>query len=174
MASLDRRAGVLTVSDRVSGGEADDASGPALAEGLAGLGWSVAARHAVPDDRDAIERALVRWSDEDRLPLVVTTGGTGVAPRDVTPDATRAVVDREVSGIGEALRAASLAKTPHAMLSRAVAGIRGSTLIVNLPGSPRAVVEQLAVLAPVLDHAVALLGGRGDAEADHRAADRAS
>lgn len=172
MAPHERRAAILTVSDRVAAGEREDASGPAIADGLDGLGWNVVARDVVPDERSTIRDRLVRWSDDDRLPLVLTTGGTGVAPRDVTPDATREVADREVPGIAEALRAAALEKTPHAMLSRALVVIRGETLIVNLPGSPRAVSESLAVLAPVLDHAVRLVGGILVTEAEHRSADR--
>ncbi|HUP02233.1 MAG TPA: MogA/MoaB family molybdenum cofactor biosynthesis protein [Gemmatimonadota bacterium] len=160
---------MLTVSDRVARGEAEDASGPALVERLAMAGWSLASREVVPDEIEAIAAALVRLSDHGRVPLVLTTGGTGIAPRDVTPEATRRVVDREVPGIAEALRAASLDQTPHAMLSCAIAGIRGGTLIVNLPGSPRGARQTFDVLAPVLDHAVALLSA---GEALHRAADR--
>lgn len=171
LAFPDRRAAVLTVSDRVSRGEADDRSGPALAEGLVAAGWSVAERAVVPDEVAAIAAALTRWADGG-IPLVVTTGGTGVAPRDVTPDATRQVAEREVPGIAEALRAASLADTPHAMLSRATAGVRGATLIVNLPGSPSGIAGALAVLAPVLDHALRLVAGAPVASAEHHARDR--
>lgn len=171
MARSGRRAAVLTVSDRVAAGEQPDASGPALAARLEAAGWSVVDRLAVPDEVDAIASALVRWADL-RLPLVLTTGGTGIAPRDVTPDATRLVAERDVPGIAEALRAASLASTPHAMLSRATAAIRGATLIVNLPGSPRAVGDTFDVLAPVLDHAVRLLAGAPVAALEHRALDR--
>lgn len=168
MAHRDRRAAVLTISDRVAAGRREDASGPALADGLIGLGWAVAERAVVPDEAAEIEAALVRFADEARVPLVLTTGGTGIAARDVTPDATRAVASREVPGIAEALRAASLQQTPHGMLTRGVAAVRGATLIVNLPGSPRAVVEGLAVLAPVLDHAVELVSGRPVADSSHR------
>lgn len=171
LAPEDRRAGVLTVSDRVAAGEADDRSGPALADGLAEAGWTVARRGVVPDERDAIAEVLTAWADEAGLPLVLTTGGTGLAPRDVTPDATLGVAGREVAGIAEALRAASLEQTPHAMLSRGVAAIRGTTLIVNLPGSPRAVGETLAVLVPVLGHAVTLIRGDVLSPRAHRAAD---
>jgi molybdopterin adenylyltransferase len=170
MAHVPRRAAVLTVSDRVARGEQEDASGPALAGRLAAAGWEVAARGVVPDESAAIAAAIAGWADQG-IPLVVTTGGTGIAPRDVTPDATRAVADREVPGIAEALRAASLAQTPHAMLSRATAAVRGSTLVVNLPGSPRAIDATLAVLAPVLDHAVRLLAGGVVSTAEHRAVD---
>ena len=170
MAHIARRAAILTVSDRVARGEQDDRSGPALAERLEEAGWEVAARAVVPDEVGSIAAALARWAGEG-LPLVVTTGGTGIAPRDVTPDATRQVSEREVPGIAEALRAASLAETPHAMLSRATAGVRGSTLIVNLPGSPGAIDTTFAVLAPVLDHAVRLLRGEVVAATEHRALD---
>jgi molybdenum cofactor synthesis domain-containing protein len=119
----------------------------------------------VPDDRPVIAAMLRTWSDEAGLDLVMTTGGTGFAPRDVTPEATRDVVEREAPGLTEAMRAASLAVTPHAMLSRAVAGIRGQTLIINLPGSPKAVRENLESVLPALPHAVELLQG-------HKGADR--
>src|SRR5687768_5354619 len=171
MAQLDRRAAVLTVSDRVTRGEVEDSSGPALAARLEEAGWRVIDRAAVPDDDEAIAAALSRLADED-VALVLTTGGTGIAPRDVTPDATRRVIDREVPGIAEALRAASLAQTPHAMLSRATAGVRGATLIVNLPGSPKAVAETFSVLAPVLDHAARLLRGEPVSPTEHQARDR--
>jgi molybdopterin adenylyltransferase len=170
MAHIDRRAAILTVSDRVARGEQEDRSGPALAARLEAAGWDVAARAVVPDEVGRIAAALADWAGEG-LPLVVTTGGSGIAPRDVTPDATRQVSEREVPGIAEALRAASLAETPHAMLSRATAGVRGSTLIVNLPGSPRAIDTTFAVLAPVLDHAVRLLTGEAVAAAEHQALD---
>ncbi len=167
-----RRAAVLTISDRVALGTAEDESGPLLAERLSGAGWTVVARETSPDDQDAIAAVLRRLADEGGAALILTTGGTGIAPRDVTPDATRQVADREVPGIAEALRAASLAGTPHAMLSRATAAIRGRTLIVNLPGSPRAVRQTFDVLVPVLGHAVALAGGEAPSPAEHRAADR--
>jgi molybdenum cofactor synthesis domain-containing protein len=170
MAHVERRAAVLTVSDRVARGEQEDRSGPVLAAHLEGAGWEVAARSVVPDEAAAIAAVLAGWADQG-IALVVTTGGTGIAPRDVTPDATRQVAEREVPGIAEALRAASLAETPHAMLSRATAAVRGSTLIVNLPGSPRAIGTTFAVLAPVLDHAVRLLAGEGATAAEHRAID---
>ena len=172
MAYDDRGVAVLTVSDRVAEGMAEDESGPLLAECLAAAGWRVVAREATPDDPDAIAAVLVRLADQSGAALILTTGGTGIAPRDVTPDATRRVADREVPGIAEALRAASLARTPHAMLSRATAAIRGRTLVVNLPGSPRAVRETFDVLAPVLRHAVTLAGGGIPGPAEHRAADR--
>lgn len=170
MAHVERRAAVLTVSDRVDRGEQQDSSGPVLTAHLEAAGWEVTARSVVPDEAAAIAAVLAGWADQG-IALVVTTGGTGIAPRDVTPDATRQVAEREVPGIAEALRAASLAETPHAMLSRATAAVRGSTLIVNLPGSPRAIETTFAVLAPVLDHAVRLLAGEGATAAEHRAID---
>ena len=153
-----RRAAVLTVSDRSAAGEREDASGPLLAGLLEQKGWVVSERRVVPDDAAAVAAALIDLAGTG-VPLILTTGGTGVAPRDVTPDATRSVADREVPGIAEALRAAGLGETPHAMLSRAMAVVRGRTLIVNLPGSPRGAESGFRTLAPVLDHAVALLAG---------------
>ena len=147
---------VLTGSDRAAGGARDDVSGAAVADRLATLGF-VVERATVPDDRDLIEAALVAAAA--RHPLVVTTGGTGLTPRDVTPQATLAVIDYEVPGFAEAMRADGRAKTPLAILSRAVVGVRGRALIVNLPGSPRGAMESLASLEPVLDHALETLGG---------------
>jgi molybdenum cofactor synthesis domain-containing protein len=165
-----RRAAVLTVSDRSAAGARGDASGPLLAELLEAAGWQVAERRVVPDEAAAIAGALADLADR-KIGLVLTTGGTGLSPRDVTPDATRAAADREVPGIAEALRAAGLADTPHAMLSRATAAVLGGTLIVNLPGSPRGAESGFRVLAPVLEHAVRLVAGAPLSEADHRRAD---
>jgi molybdenum cofactor synthesis domain-containing protein len=160
--------GILTISDRSSRGDRPDASGPAIAEFLqARLEAEVAATAVVPDELPAIRDTLTDWADRLRLDLILTTGGTGFATRDVTPEATRAALERETPGIPEALRAASLRITPHAMLSRAVAGIRGRTLIVNLPGSPKAVRENLEVLIPILPHALAVLQDSPQAEAGH-------
>ena len=147
-------AAVLTVSDKGSRGERVDESGAALEEALRALGVAAVERAVVPDEREAIAAALVRWADETPVNLILTTGGTGMTTRDVTPEATLAVLDREAPGLAEAMRAGSLAKTPHAMLSRAVSGMRGKTLIVNMPGSPRACREQFAMIAPALPHAV--------------------
>ena len=163
------RVGVLTVSDRSARGEREDLSGPAVAAAvLAQLpDAAVAERAIVPDERAAIAARLAHWADDLRLDLILTTGGTGFAPRDVTPEATRDVVERETPGLAEAMRAASLRITPHAMLSRGVAGIRGRTLIVNLPGSPKGAVENLATIAPVLPHAIELLREAPEAEQHH-------
>lgn len=162
------RFGVLTVSDRSYAQQRDDASGPLIVDMLVKrLGWEAAEMGVVPDEEDAIQPELIRWTDDLGLALIVTTGGTGFAPRDVTPEATRAVIDREAPGLAEAMRAASLQVTPHAMLSRAVCGIRGQTLIVNLPGSPKACRENLEVLLPVLPHAIDLLQDAPGLEAGH-------
>ena len=148
---------ILTVSDRSSLGQRADASGPALVDLVESKGYQVAKLDIVPDEVDAIQNKLMAWSDADEADVILTTGGTGVAPRDVTPEATRVVIERLTPGIDEAMRAASLKITPHAMLSRAISGIRRRTLIINLPGSPRGAVENAQVVLPVLEHAVKLL-----------------
>ena len=153
------RVGILTVSDRGARGERTDESGDAAREMLEEAGYEVARREVVPDEPERIREMLVRWADRDGLTLIVTTGGTGLAPRDVTPQATGEVLDYEIPGMAEAMRAAGLAKTPHAMLSRALAGVRGGCLILNLPGSPRAVRENLATVIPALEHALDKLCG---------------
>jgi molybdenum cofactor synthesis domain-containing protein len=151
------RFGILTLSDRSSRGERADSSGPALARLIEGEGWSVTRQSILPDDESSIREILIDWSDSSELDVILTTGGTGFSPRDVTPEATRAVIERDAPGLAEAMRAASLRITPHAMLSRIVTGIRKKTLIINLPGSPKGAVENLQVILPVLSHAVQLL-----------------
>ena len=155
------RIGILTISDRASQGIYEDQSGPALRELIEKtFGEDVDLMHIVPDDFMEIKRALLKWCDDAHLDLILTTGGTGFALRDVTPEATTQVIEREASGLVHAMIAASLQKTPHAMLSRMVAGIRGQTLIVNLPGSPQAACENLLVILPALPHAIQLLRGK--------------
>jgi molybdenum cofactor synthesis domain-containing protein len=151
------RAAVITVSSSRARDGGEDASGDALAAYLATLGADLCGRELIADDRAAIEAVLRRWADEGRCDLLLTTGGTGFAPSDVTPEATEAVLERKAPGIAEAIRAASRPHTPHWMLSRGVAGIRGSTLIVNFPGSPKAIAETGEALAGALPHALALL-----------------
>lgn len=154
------RIGILTISDRASQGVYEDQSGPALRELIEKhFGEDVDLMHIVPDDFVEIKRALQKWCDEAHLDLILTTGGTGFSPRDVTPEATKQVIEREAPGLVHAMIAASLQKTPHAMLSRMVAGIRGQTLIVNLPGSPKAACENLQTILPAIPHAIELLQG---------------
>jgi molybdopterin adenylyltransferase len=157
------RAAVVTVSDGVSDGTREDRSGDLLEELLAGEGFEVV-RQVVPDERGAIADAIVALADNNGL--VLTTGGTGLGPRDVTPEATMTVLDRAAPGIAEAIRADSIAKTPHALLSRGIAGVRGSTLVVNLPGSPGGGRDGFAVLQPALEHALQLLAG--DTQSGHK------
>ena len=161
------RFGILTVSDRSARGERPDASGPALQQQVIAQGWQVSQVDIVPDDFTILVQTLTLWADRGDLDVILTSGGTGFAPRDITPEATLAVIERQTPGLAEAMRAASLQITLHAMLSRAIAGIRKQTLIVNLPGSPKAAVENLAVIAPVLPHAVQLLRDDPVSEAGH-------
>jgi molybdopterin adenylyltransferase len=151
------RFAILTISDRSSRGERPDTSGPALAELVRSHGWQVVQQGIVPDEMDAIKNTLQAWSDSGEADVILATGGTGFAPRDVTPEATRAVVERLTPGLDEAMRSASLQVTPHAMLSRAVSGVRKQTLIITLPGSPKGASENLQVILPALEHAVKLL-----------------
>jgi molybdopterin adenylyltransferase len=153
------RAAIITLSDKGFKGEREDESGTVIRELIAEIGASVVLYEVLPDERKTIVDALKRLSDSGETDLILTTGGTGVAPRDVTPEATRDVVERELPGMAEAMRAESLKKTPHAMISRAIAGIRKQTLIVNLPGSPKAVRENLAVVLPALRHAIEKIKG---------------
>jgi len=153
------RAGVLTISDKGALGLREDESGQAVVRILKEKGYTVAVQGIVPDEHDRIAGTLKEWVDDKSLALIVTSGGTGLTPRDVTPQATMSVIDYEVPGMAEAMRAASLKKTPHAMLSRAVVGVRKACLIINLPGSPRAARENLEAILPALDHALSKLAG---------------
>jgi len=161
------RIGILTSSDRSSRGERPDLSGPALAELVTAQGWTVIHTAIVPDDLEALRNTLSTWADSGEIDIILTTGGTGFAPRDITPEATNLVLDRLAPGLAEAMRQESRKVTPHAMLSRAVTGMRGKVLIINLPGSPKAAVENLQVVLSVLPHAVELLKEDPDAEKHH-------
>ena len=161
------RISILTVSDRSARGVRADASGPAIRDLVITQKWEIIRMDVVPDDLGKIQQTLETWADTGDQDVILTTGGTGFAPRDITPEATLSVVDRLAPGITEAMRNASLNITKHAMLSRGIAGIRGVTLIVNLPGSPKAAVENLEVVLPVIPHAVHLLRGDPDAEQQH-------
>ncbi len=153
------RAAILTISDKGHRGERVDRGGPALAAWLADRGVEVMETKLLPDEVEAISVTLMEWADAFHYDLILTTGGTGVSPRDNTPEATRKVLEREIPGFGEAMRAASLGKTPFAILSRAVAGIRGRTLIVNLPGSPSGAIENLEAVGTAVAHAVKKIQG---------------
>jgi molybdopterin adenylyltransferase len=152
-------AAVLTLSDKGSRGEREDLSGQVLADMLASIGGRVETTVVLPDDRQLIEDKLIYYADQDGVDVIATTGGTGVGPRDVTPEATRAVIDKEIPGMAEAMRLAGLQKTPFAMISRALVGCRGKTLIINLPGSPKGVRENLEAILPAIPHAVEKLKG---------------
>jgi molybdenum cofactor synthesis domain-containing protein len=152
-------AGVITISDKGSRGEREDKSGPEIIAMLESMGITILHSKVIPDDEELIKEALIEYADVKRLDLILTTGGTGVSPRDVTPDATLQVIEKEVPGMAEAMRRESAKITPHAMISRAAAGIRGASLIINLPGSPKGVRENLAVLLPALNHAVEKIKG---------------
>lgn len=161
------RAGILTTSDRGSRGEREDTSAVAIRELLASIGAQVVRYQIVPDDREVVADRLCAWADSGEVDLILTTGGTGLAERDVTPEATRDAIEREVPGIAEAMRAEGLRRTPMAMLSRAIAGVRGRCLIVNLPGSERGARESLSAILPALPHAIELLQG----QTEHRSAE---
>lgn len=151
---------ILTISDRSYYGEREDASGPVIREMLQKNNFEVIFYQIIPDEKDIIAQKLIELSDDIRADLIITTGGTGLSPRDVTPEATLQVIDKRVFGLEEAMRAESMKITPHGMLSRAVAGVRGKTLIINLPGSPKAVKENLSVVLPAIPHAIEILRGK--------------
>lgn len=161
------RVGIITISDRSSRGEREDLSGPALIKRISDAGYQVVSSAVIPDDFNQIKTLLIEWCDSGDFDLILTTGGTGFAPRDVTPEATLAILEKTAPGIAEAMRAQSLKITPHAMLSRQQAGIRKSTLVINLPGSPKGAVENLEVVLPVLTHAIELLHESPSAEKGH-------
>lgn len=153
------RAGVITISDKGHRGEREDLSGREIIAMLGGIEAEVICATIVPDEKELIKQTLIEYADGKDLDLIVTTGGTGVSPRDLTPDATLEVIDKEVPGMAEAMRRQSASITPHAMISRAVVGIRGQSLIVNLPGSPKSVRENLAVILPSFRHAIEKIRG---------------
>ncbi len=157
------RAAIITISTSKAAGEGEDESGPRLAALAEELGAEIAGRDLIADERATIEQRLRHWALMERCALVLTTGGTGVSPSDVTPEATLAVIEREIPGIAEAMRGASREHTPHWMLSRAVAGVCGSSLVINFPGSPRSIEQVADTLRPALAHAVALIAGEHDA-----------
>jgi molybdopterin adenylyltransferase len=153
-------AGILTISDKGHQGERVDLSGPMAKQVISSLPVNITRMEIVPDEVKIISARLIEWADKEDIQLIITSGGTGLGPRDVTPEATRAVIDKEIPGIGEAMRAASLGKTHFAMISRAIAGSRGKCLIINVPGSPKAVKEYLEVVLDVIPHSIDLLAGR--------------
>ena len=159
---------ILTVSDRSSAGTREDLSGPVLREAVERAGWIVSATAIIPDEYQMIVDQLTTWADQGDIQVILTTGGTGFSPRDITPEATEAVIDRRTPGLAEAMRAGSLKITPHAMLSRSAAGIKKNTLIINLPGSPKAALENFRIIAPVLPHALQLLENDSQAEKGHQ------
>jgi molybdenum cofactor synthesis domain-containing protein len=161
------RFGILIISDRSFRGEREDLTAPVLSGSITRSGYAVVKQQIVPDEVAAISSTLIEWSDFNVVDVILTSGGTGFSSRDVTPEATLAVVERLAPGISEAIRAFSLQKTPHAILSRAVSGIRKRTLIINLPGSPKGALESLELVLPVLAHAVELLQDSPDAEKGH-------
>jgi len=165
---MDLRVSILTVSDRSSRGERPDTSGAALKSIAEQQGWQIIETAIVPDETNQIAGKLADWADSGRCDLILTTGGTGFTARDVTPEATLSIIERQTPGITQAILIESLKITPHAMLSRATSGIRAHTLIINFPGSPKAAVENLNIILPALPHAIELLRGEPGAEAGHR------
>jgi molybdenum cofactor synthesis domain-containing protein len=162
------RIGIITISDRSSHGERLDESGPALVNAVSQQGWQVIRTEILPDELEQLVKTLAEWAESGDMDIILTTGGTGFSPRDVTPEATHAVIQRPTPGLSEAMRSASLRITPHAMLSRATSGIRAHTLIINLPGSPKGALENLAVVMPIFPHAIQLLREDPSAEIGHR------
>lgn len=161
------RFGIITLSDRSSRGEREDLSGPALASFLQTENCSVLKQLLLPDDESSLRKILTEWADSNELDVILTTGSTGFAPRDIAPEATKAIIQKEAPGLAELMRTESLKKTKHAALSRAVSGIRQRTIIINLPGSPKGAVENLGFVFPVLQHAVQLLNDDPDSEKSH-------
>ena len=153
------KAVVITISDRGSRGERKDTSGPEIVAMLQQIGIEIVGQSIIPDEKELIRQSLIEWCDGEKTDLILTTGGTGVSPRDVTPDATREIIEREIPGMAEEMRRRSAAITPRAMISRAIAGIRGQTLIINLPGSPKGAVENLSVVLPALTHTIEKIKG---------------
>jgi molybdopterin adenylyltransferase len=166
--TLPIRCAVITISDRSSQGQRPDLSGPALRKQVNSLGWSIAQIRIIPDDRLTIQNCLHELIDSDAIDLILTTGGTGCAPRDVTPEATQAVIEKTVPGLAEVMRFESVKINPHAMLSRGIAGISKKTLIVNLPGSPKAAVENLSFISQAIPHAISLIRSDAQSEAGHQ------
>jgi molybdopterin adenylyltransferase len=152
-------AGVITVSDKGSRGERDDISGREIIRVLQEMSATVIEYEVIPDEKEIIKQKLTEYTDGKKLDLVITTGGTGVSPRDLTPDATLEIIEKEIPGMAEVMRRESVAKTPHAMISRAIVGIRGQSLIINLPGSPKGAVENLSFIIPALEHAIDKIKG---------------
>ena len=161
------RCAIITVSDRSASGQRPDLSGPAVIGEIRKLGWSLILNKIIPDEFITIRALLKKLADEDQVDLVLTTGGTGCSPRDVTPEATLSVIEKNVPGLAEVMRMESLKSTPHGMLSRGIAGICHNTLIINLPGNPNGAVENLTAIAAVIPHAVALIHSTTDAESGH-------
>jgi molybdenum cofactor synthesis domain-containing protein len=164
---MDIRCAILTISDRASQGNIPDLSGPALVKAVEELGWKVAGLAIVPDEKDQIKAHLLEWT-AGKVDLILTTGGTGFSPRDVTPEVTLSILDKEAPGLAELMRRESYAQTPHAALSRAVAGVKGKTLIVNLPGSPQGALQNFEIITPLVPHVVELLREDPAAEKGHQ------